>query len=186
MPSGEVHFAYWKKGLKVAVLVAAAIFVAGLLYSSYLSEFALWFLFWYWCGRWCDPDLDLIGISAAEGRLLRELDLLGVFILPLTTFYAAGIGYVIRKFRIPGAIGGSHRTWLTHSLIPGTLLRCVFICICLGSVINWADFIFGYLRNGALHFHPYDLAAFGLAQFMGLGIADAIHIWLDSHYQGGE
>jgi hypothetical protein len=185
VPDGATHYKYWKRGLAVVIPASGILFVAGIFSNLYVSEFALWLLFWYWCGRYIDPDWDLLGVTQAEGRIQRELDLLAVFILPVTTFYAAGIGYIVKKFHIAHAIGGSHRTWLTHSLVPGTLLRCVLICLCLGSMVNWANFILGHFLNGVLVFYPYDLAAFGLAQFAGLGTADSIHLWLDHHY-GGE
>lgn len=185
MPSGEVHYQYWRKGMMVVVPTSGILFVWGCFFNSYVAEFALWFLVWSFCARWIDPDWDLLGVTGAEGRIQRELDLLAVFILPVTTFYAAGVGYIVKRFKVGGAIGGSHRTWLTHSIIPGTLGRCVLICMCLFTVVNWANFILGSIGLGALNFHPYDLAAFGAAQFSALGIFDGIHIWLDKRY-GGE
>ena|SRR5688572_7536076 len=185
MPDGATHHRFWRRGLTVVAVSSAFLFVWGIMYNSYVSEFAVWWLFWYWMGRYIDPDLDLLGTTMAEGRMLRELDLLGVFMVPVWTFYAAGIGYAVKKFKIKGAIGGTHRTWLTHSLIPGTLIRQALICLCLHIAVNWATFGTNVLFGGTINFHPSDVGTFLLAQFAGLGLADAIHIYLDNHY-GGE
>ena len=186
MPAGVVHYKYHQSLLIPVILIGIGVFSFGIIRERYyLSEVALWFVVWYWAGRYVDPDLDLQGITMAEGRMLRELDFLGVLLVPVTAFYAAGIGYAIRKFGIQGAIGGSHRTWLTHSLIPGTMIRQLLICSILVFVLNLANRSLSALFGGSLQFAPWDLVAFVTGQFLGLGAADILHISLDNYY-GGE
>jgi hypothetical protein len=183
MPSGDVHYRYWKAGLRIVIPTSGIVFAWGVAFNSYVAEFAIWFLFWYWMGRYADPDWDLLGVTGAEGRIQRELGLVAVFALPVTTFYAAQVAYITKVFNIKGAIGGSHRTWLTHSPI-GTLHRCVLICLSLLTVINWANFLLGQYQIGVIAFHPYDLATFMIAMIAGLGVSDSIHIILDKLHGG--
>lgn len=184
MPDGATHYTYWKRGLAAIIPTSGIIFAYGLAFNTYVAEFALWLLFWYWMGRYIDPDWDQHGMTSAEGRIQREHPLLAMFVLPVSTFYVSQVYFLVRVFKIGGAIGGTHRTWLTHSLI-GTLHRCVLICLCLLTVVNWANFLLGQYQFGAIAFHPYDLATFVTAMIAGLGISDSIHIILDKLH-GGE
>lgn len=182
-PAGPVHHKYHQAYMPVAFAVSIAVFIAGFFVDGgYISEGAVWFLFWYWAGRYIDPDWDLQGITMAEGRMTRELDILGVFMAPVTAFYAAAVGYTIRKFNVKGAIGGTHRTYLTHSLIPGTLGRQLLICSILYFVLNLANDAVAHIIGGRLEFATLDLFAFVVGQFLGLGSADLVHIILDNYY----
>jgi hypothetical protein len=180
MPAGKVHAEYHRKYQLLAIGVGIFAFCVGLLYNSYICVVAVWFVIWYWAGRYIDPDLDLQGITAAEGRMLRELDILGVFLVPITAFYAALIGYIIKKFKIKGAIGGSHRTWLTHSIVPGTLIRQAIICLVISFGVNLANEITQIAFGFVFTFSILDILAGMLGQFLGLGSADLIHILLDN------
>jgi hypothetical protein len=181
MPSGEVHHQYWKKDLPYIVGVSVVTFVVSLfLQKYYVSEFVVWYVVWYWAGRYFDPDLDLPGVTMSEGRMLRELGLLGVLLFAGTSFYAAFIGWIIKKFKIGGAIGGSHRTWLTHSIVPGTLIRVAFIDFPIYYSIDILNKLIFIILGGWLNFGLGDILAFILAQVAGLGTSDLRHILLDN------
>lgn len=186
MPAGAVHYEYWKRGLYAAVPGAAIGVIIGILYQNlYLVEFWMWWLFWYWMGRYIDPDWDQAGITAAEGRMRRELGLLSLVIFPVTAFYAELVGHLIDVLNIKGAIGGTHRTWLTHSLVPGTVIRQVVVCLCLALALNLTNEALAVTFGGSLNFAAKDLHTFYFAMFAGLGTTDLIHILLDKYY-GGE
>lgn len=182
MPAGPVHHEYWKRDLPVVLATSVILAVLGLFTSSYLVEFAIWYSFWYWTGRYFDPDLDLTGVTMAEGRMLRELGLLGVFLFGVTSSYAALIGWIIKTFKIKGAIGGTHRTWLTHSIVPGTLIRVAMIDILVYSMVEIIGKLLHFLLGGYLTFALGDILGFILSQICGLGTSDARHIYLDKHY----
>lgn len=182
MPDGATHHLYWKKDLPFVIAAGILLLVVGLFKSLYLSEFAVWMVIWYWMGRYIDPDLDLIGVTQAEGRMLRELSLLGVFLFSFTSFYAAFIMWVFRTFKVKG---NTHRSWVTHSIVPGTVLRAGLIDIPLWAIVStfgdWMFLTFGLVQN----FASGDILAFILAQVAGLGISDLRHILLD-RYSGDE
>ena len=180
MPSGQVHHSWWRHDLPYVVVLGVVLFVVGLFKSSYISEFAVWMVVWYWTGRYIDPDLDLTGVTMAEGRLLRELGLLGVFLFAATSFYAALIGWIIKKFKVKGAIGGSHRTWLTHSIFPGTVIRVAMVDMPIYMSVNIVNDLIALVTSVSLIFSISDILAFILAQVAGLGISDLRHITLDN------
>ena len=184
MPSGKIHHEYHQKFLPAVAVGSATLFVVGIIVSSYISEMAVWMFFWYWSGRYIDPDWDLLGVTEAEGRMLRELGYLGVMFIPVTAFYAANIGYFTKKLGIKGAIGGTHGTWLTHKVIPGTLIRQSIICLVILFVVNSVNAILEQTFGGWLEFATKDLIAFLIGQFLGLAVSDTIHILLDKYYGG--
>jgi uncharacterized metal-binding protein len=183
MPSGQVHHEYWKRDLPYAVGLGVVLFVVGLFKNLYLAEFAVWFVFWYWMGRYIDPDLDLPGVTQAEGRMLRELGLLGVLLFAGTSLYAALIAWIMRVLKIKG---NPHRSKLTHSIVPGTIIRAGMINVPIYALVD----MFGQLLLRSfeiyLAFAFSDILAFILAQVAGLGVSDLRHISLDKHYKGDE
>lgn len=187
-PAGTVHHHYhrlWQfPVLAVSSIIGGLLAVYCLFYipsvNGYVLEFWFWMNFWYYAGRVVDPDLDLIGVSAAEGRALRNMGLMGTLFFGYSSFYAALMQYVARKFKIKGLFG-SHRSWLTHSPI-GTLIRIFFINAPLAYLYQMVGMALAYGLNINFRFADSDLAVFFAAQIVGLGIADGIHVYLDNHY----
>lgn len=181
MPDGQTHHHYWNKIRRPLTLACAIGFVSGLFYwNAYPAEFFFWVFVHYMSGRYIDPDLDLEGVTASEGRMGRELDFFGLIWRWWWMLYALLLGYIIKRLNIPGAIGGTHRTWLSHSLVPGTIIRMIFANIPFFFMINLvSDFLPGSIEIARL-----DLIIYYLAQFSGLGLADIIHLTLDKKHGG--
>lgn len=189
MPDGATHAKYHTLGFipLVASTTAAAIVSSLFLMNkgdwwviAYILELWFWVLFWYYAGRYIDPDWDQVTMTKAEGNFTRELGLLGAFMYGYSSFYAALMNYFARKLGIKGGIAGAHRTWLTHSPI-GTLIRMGFINAPLVYAYNIAKIPFAYF-DLTLMLASTDIAVFLLAQLVGLGIADGIHVILDMTY----
>lgn len=180
MPDGTTHHAYHKAA---AIPFAAAVSVVsayaglvlyrlgGLYNAGYAIEFWFWSNFWYLSGRWFDPDLDGLGISSAEGRMLRELKLVGALLYGYFSLYAGLMYWLAGVLKLKGLFG-SHRSALTHSPI-GTAIRILFLDAPLALLYLGAHQLFN------VQFSNGDLLVFLLSQFIGLGSADGVHVFLD-------
>lgn len=181
MSDGVTHHEYWKKGL-VPVGIACAIgFATGFFYwNGYPAMFFLWTFLSYLSGRYVDPDLDQEGITSAEGRMGRELGFFGLLWKWWWMLYALLLGYAIKRLKIRGAIGGTHRTILSHSIVPGTPIRMFFLDFPFYLMIYFVNNMMENHALGSISFATPDLVVFFSAQFLGLGMADFIHLKLDN------
>lgn len=151
MPSGKVHYSYWKEAIPVIgiISVVSAVTSKDLLLGSSVM---LGYLF----GRYIDPDLDQIGITEAEGRLIKDLKLFGVFIVA----YWLPYGYIMK-----------HRSFLSHFPVVSTFIRIIYMF--LPVIVLLA------LRPDLLSYSPI-LFPFLSGIFGGLAISDLIHYMLDT------
>ena len=179
MSDGATHHEYWKKGLKPVAIVCAIGFATGLFYAQgYPAEFFFWFFVHYLSGRYIDPDLDLEGVTSSEGRMSRELDFFGLLWRWWWMLYALLIGYAVKRLKLKGMYGG-HRSVLSHSLVPGTVIRMIFVNLPFQIVINLVNTMLHKNGLGMIQFAILDLVIYYSAQFLGLGMADIIHLNLD-------
>jgi len=182
MPDGKTHHKYYKS-VGWPIVIVLSLFVLGWTLvvdranAGWYLEFAFWLYPHYLSAAVCEPDLDLLGVSSSDGVMLRKLGCVGVPIFAYWAFYAAMIRYLSKTFGFGGIFGG-HRSKLSHSLFPGTVIRMAFV-----------DFPFfaGYwlfsrfaVRTFSVSF--WDITIFLLAQFAALGVSDSIHIWLDKNH----
>lgn len=109
--------------------------------------------------RYCDNDLDLMGVNAAEGRQVNELPIIGHVLFGLSSIY----GSIFRKW---------HRHWITH--VPGisTAIRLIIIFILPFSLLDAHGV--NFIGNGWYKFW--------IGFWTGLSQADGIHWWLDNTY----
>jgi len=149
LSAGPVHFKYYLKGYKYAIVVSALSALAN-------WKFGIGYITGYTLGRWIDPDWDLMGTNNAEGRLVNELPLLGHLLYGLSSAY----GSIFRKH---------HRSWMTHWPVISTLGRLIFIF--------FIPFVVG--DGYGINFIGFGLVWFWLGLWMGLSQADAIHLYKD-------
>lgn len=149
MPSGEIHYNYFKKGYKITIPIA-------LLLSALDWKLSIGYFIGYSFHRYCDNDWDIFGSNNAEGRMVNELPVLGHFLYGISSTY----GSIFRR---------KHRSFLTHFPVISTLIRLVFV----GAI----PFILGdyyginFIGNGWHMFH--------IGFWAGLSQADGIHWYLD-------
>ena len=115
----------------------------------------------YELGAYVDPDWDLMGTSASEGRVVNNLPIIGHFIFGLSSIY----GSIFRKY---------HRSFITHFPGVSTSLRHLLL------------FGQGYFE---IYRSSRDLAWLimtFIGVFIGNSVSDAIHWYLDMKYKGSE
>lgn len=149
MPSGQVHLSFWKSAWFLPIAIGGAFFIP-LTWAS--TCIALGILLGYGLGYFLDPDLDMVGTTSAEGRMLK-IPVLGIFMVTYWTLYGA----VFRK---------SHRSFWTHSYVISTAIRFAYQFWFLLFVPSM-NILIGYLLAGA---------------FVGLCISDGVHVWADNKF----
>jgi hypothetical protein len=148
MSDGKRHYEVYSWGWALSISVAGLFgFVSGRLETS------IGILIGYWLHRWIDPDLDQIAITSAEGRMMREIPVLGSLLVGWTTLYA----WVMKLF-------GGHRSPITHFPVIGTLVRMVWLFAPVSVLIYY--FMPLYFGNFII-----SLLWVGL----GLGVGDLLH-----------
>lgn len=104
----------------------------------------------YGMGRYIDPDLDQMGTTAAEGRMVNEIPILGVFLYGHWATYGA----IFRK---------KHRSFLTHFPLVSTGIRLFYQFYGIFLILSLKNWIF-----------PWILHLF-IGIFIGLSFADFLH-----------
>lgn len=107
---GAEHYRIYKKHYLVAFVVAIVLAFFNPLVGA---GFALGY---FLLARYIDPDLDQISVTAAEGRMMREWKIFGVFLF----MYFAPYAYIMRIF-------GGHRSFLTHFPVISTGIRLAYL-----------------------------------------------------------
>lgn len=150
--------------------------------TGWYLEFLFWLYAHYVSASVIECDLDLLGVSSSDGTMLRKLGCFGVPIFAYWALYAAMIRYLSGLFHAGGLFGG-HRSWLSHSILPGTIIRMAF-----ADFPIFASFwLFNKFAMRTISISDADILVFLLAQFVALGISDGIHIWADKkHSKLGE
>ena len=152
MPSGDVHYRYFKLGHLVEVPLSLFICFS----DVYIGAGNL-------CGymfhRYCDNDWDLMGVNMSEGRMVNEIPILGHFLFGVSSTY----GSIFRR---------SHRSFITHFPFISTAFRILFVFTIPFIVLDY----FGVcmIEVSSLKFY--------LGFWLGLSQADTIHYVLDLLY----
>lgn len=150
MPDGARHFQEFKKGYIVAIPVAVAMGIADIIVGvSYVVGYS--------SHRWWDNDSGMMSITEADGRLVRELPVLGNFLFGMKCVYKS----FFRKM---------HRKFIDHFPGISTLVRMMLILwLPVYIMDNFGIYMFSV---------EWLKAYFGF--WLGLSHADAIHYWLDA------
>jgi uncharacterized metal-binding protein len=108
-------------------------------------------------GSYIDPDLDQVGITSAEGRMMKDFKLLGT----LMVAYWVPYGWLMK-----------HRGALSHSIILSTAIRFAYMLLPVIVLVLVLDL--------PKHLWYNDIVL-GLVEgmFIGLCVADALHIIAD-------
>ena len=154
MPDGGTHHKYYNRGYIVSIPV-------GIITSLWEWKFGLGYVVGYSLGRYVDPDWDLMGTNAGEGRMVNEIPILGHLVFGVSSSY----GSIFRKH---------HRSFWTHFPVVSTLIRLIFITV--------VPFVF--LDSWGINLIGNEWYLFWLGLWAGLSHADAIHYYLDITYSG--
>lgn len=116
MPDGATHHKIWKIGLSGLPLVDIGLTLAAApLIFSYREHwvFSVGIPIGYLYGLFIDPDLDIVGMTQAEGRMMNTFPIIGNIMVGYWTVYGA----FFRRH---------HRSWLTHGPFISTAIRYAF------------------------------------------------------------
>lgn len=179
MPPGWVHYKYWKRGMYIipplSIIFLIGVVSAGFTWQEFLP-YVLWTNFHYFMGRYIDPDLDVLSFTAADNRMIRELGPVGLALSAYWTVYAWLMFAIVKMFGRAHPKYGAHRSQLTHTFFPGTMIRIVFFNAPLYAMITGFEFLSSRMVMASLYAPaiPYIVG-----QIIGLGLADTLHIHLD-------
>jgi len=156
MPNGKIHYRNWYYAAPIAFIGGGAVFylTGGDLIVSMCVPLG------YFLGRWIDPDLDQVGITNAEGRMMGELKIFGA----ITTAWFLPYAYIMRFVAI-GRKG--HRNFFSHFPGVGTVIRLVWMFWAIALVFWWYRWDYTY---------PLHIL---LGIFVGLTLADGVHYIAD-------
>jgi hypothetical protein len=159
MSKGIVHHEYYKKSWPFVPFIAVG--ASGLSYYFMKNPlFSLLLLcsipLGYWIGNYIDPDFDLISITYGEGRMMRQLGILGKILFVFWMPYA----FICQIF--------GHRSVFSHWPVISTFFRLLYFFIPF-----WI----------ALFYWKWDIWDWEIVIFIGLliglSIADSVHWFLD-------
>jgi uncharacterized metal-binding protein len=166
MPDGRTHHEIWKVGWIGAAPAALAVGAGAYLYSGYIEDlFALGggMLAGYLLGKYISPDLDLIGVTTDESRLMEDFKIVGVVVVMIYFPYA----YLMR---FVGLGKHGHRNFFSHFPFVSTAIRLLWLLILPLVLLYWlAGYTLGFYALQTL-----------LGVFLGLGIADSYHAVADA------
>ena len=165
MSDGQTHHRKWRQGWKYALPLSVCVYglvdPLGLSWScsaigcfSGNTVVSVGALLGYALGRYVDPDLDQMGTTAAEGRLVNEIPIFGAFLYGHWATYGA----LFRKH---------HRSFWTHYPGVSTIIRLIYQFYPL--------FIIFWLKD----WNPPFIYQIFLGMFFGLTLADLLHFWED-------
>lgn len=163
MPGGDVHLSLWKKGIPLSAIGSGLLLAAS--QDPYMAGAAA---AGYLLGRYISPDLDLIGLSSDEGRMMQELKVFGLFVVMWFMPYA----YIMRFVGI-GRKG--HRNFFSHFPFISTFIRLAWL---LGPFIAAVY----YWEPGLVQANIDWLYSLSLGIFLGHSLSDLIHYLADMGY----
>jgi uncharacterized metal-binding protein len=166
MPDGATHFKLWRGGLALIPPVSFIVYEtasrmglkylcsdSGLCFAGH-GSMTIGITLGYLYGAFVDPDMDIVGMTQAEGRMMRKLGIVGGALVAYWTFY----GYLFRKY---------HRSFWTHGPVISTAIR-----YCYQFWLPWI-----YIYNSSQD-HSWLVYGF-IGMFIGTTVSDIIHFLAD-------
>lgn len=205
MPSGDLHQAiYMDKGKIMPVLLLLEVGIMPFFPNHFLEMTYLVFgtaVGYFPLGLLIDPDADLVSLTKSEGRVMRLVgkkprppkyfvDTRYKLLRPIVRGYR-WITYILQHLRFffgkfivwawlsillgyALLVVPKHRHWISHSYVISTFIRLVYMWFMVGIIIS------GILSQVYLDMWMQALfSPFGLGVFIGLSVADALHIMAD-------
>lgn len=166
MPDGATHRAATIRATPLVMIIAMVIpiIINGLFSNASTWQYAVamvsslvgLFVGYLVVSAFIDPDADQISLTSSEGRLMRKF---GVF------------GFAVVWWYMPYGYFFKHRG-VAHWHIIGTLTRVAWA---LWLPVTW------YLLSGYTFPYLPLVYPFLVSMFVGLTLADSLHIWMDNH-----
>ncbi len=106
MPSGRIHYRFFKLGYLVQIPTSIYLFTLN-------PVVGIGYFLGYSFHRWMDNDMDLMNAGSADGRMVNEIPILGYFLFGISSIYGA----IFRR---------KHRSLLTHLPVLSSFIRMLF------------------------------------------------------------
>jgi len=177
---GEIHYLWYKRSIIISVPLSVLYTIILVPYSAIINPylFLAFYLINYGLGSIVEPDLDQMGLTSSEGRMLRGskhvskiFGFLGAFWVMWWFLYA----YVI-------SLVGGHRSKYSHSLFLSTAIRMIWfnipiilIMFLIKQYYGWDDWYNQFYLDVWLY--PYLLG-----QFLAWSLSDSCHLLLDTEW----
>ncbi len=177
---GAIHHLWWRRGYIIIAVICGLLmmissmvnaFYDGVLFSA--LQVCIWMHIFYMIGRWIGPDSDQLMMTSGDNRMVRELGIFGIVFGFWWTMYAYLMFAIAKLGGFAHPWYGAHRSWLTHSILPGTAIRLawfnvpIFILfLAIYKVYEWhpgIQFVIPYCTGSAWAFI----------------VADQIHLLVD-------
>jgi hypothetical protein len=123
------------------------------------SQIGIFVPFGYALGFFIDGDLDQIGISRADGKMIRSV--IGIPLMAWFTFYAV----LMKPF-------GGHRSLWSHTPFISTAIRIAWIILPVGGFCAYFT-----------PFPWYEWTRPVIGLWLGLSLADCVHYYMDYYYK---
>jgi hypothetical protein len=171
MAPGYVHRNVWKRQLLWVIPIT--LIVITFIHTRWTTLFALSFLVSYFSGKYIEPDLDEVSLTASDNSVLKDFPIVGYIFVFWWIIYALFINFVARLTgKLKGYLGG-HRTIFSHSVFPGTVLRMIWLDSPFVLTITYFHWKIPYLNDWTI------IICIILGQFAGLALNDFNHLKFD-------
>jgi hypothetical protein len=176
MSDGATHFRYYQKAIPPLVWIVTFFLVIALWAQSYfwwgvVGHWNLIMMQYVLIIRYVDPDLDQIGITSADGRMIREIPVFGYLFSGWWTIYAYAMNVLCAITGTSKGKLGAHRSLFTHTLFPGTIIRVIWFNIPVFAILM-------YIKID-LSVYGMDILSYISTQTIAMMLGDVIHYRLD-------
>lgn len=180
MSDGPEHYRHYKKGGKRIIFIWFILWIATMLNDNfylYMMQDCFFYAIWqyYVICRYIDPDLDQISLTSGDGRMLKEIPVLGYVFAAYWTLYSAFMNIVAIVTRTGKGHLGAHQTFWTHSRF-GTLIRIIWFNIPVSEIYVYWNM---YFAGTTYAVNSYMVVVYLLSQLIAFSRADGIHYKLD-------
>lgn len=156
MPSGKFHRDRWSDVRTWVLVFVVILLVLSVSFGFYLLLLAFGIFFGYELGAYVEPDLDHRNMTYSEYAVMRKFGCLGALWVGFWTPYS---------YLVP------HRSFLSHSVPVGTLVRFLYLFSIPAILVVWAGNL-ELLQDARI-------LVFLLGVFLGMMVSDFIHVWFD-------
>jgi uncharacterized metal-binding protein len=170
MPSGKIHKQFNDRMSGFVLMLGLGVYSITIgIANSYVSletiillvaSFVGYCVGYFLVARYIDPDADQLSLTISEGRLMREVGIFGFVVVWWMMPYA----YIMKWF-------GGHRG-VAHWHLIGTITRFMWLL--------WLPILLIVISGAQIPFLLWILAILS-GVFIGVCVADSLHIWLDNH-----
>lgn len=180
MANNQEHYDAYKKGILTFPTIYIVLKLIDYKFNIIpeivlvISAGTIWQYIWF-C-RYVDPDLDQVTLTGAEGRMRRELPIIGIIFILWWLIYAFLLNALAIITGTSHGRLGAHRTFWSHSKF-GTFLRWVWLNIPIVYIFQRWNLNF---TSTYMELPVYNLVIYLFTNLIVLSYGDSKHYKLDN------